>query len=198
MEHYSMVVQVPISKVFKYYAEFEKYPERYPRYCAKLDVLDKKGNVVTTKEMWNLTLGSDISHITIKVKYTLIENKEILYEVENYNGKNLKNIFSFEDCGNQTRLLSNMVPFDILSFSYGLQDPVYHSVIDYFTKQDSIYLEGKMWGYIGGESCPKCHQGQLERTGKVENTHSTHEKRKIEYFRCDKCQSEFQSAYLSV
>ncbi|MFL6454522.1 MAG: hypothetical protein ACJ71L_11055 [Nitrososphaeraceae archaeon] len=48
-------------------------------------------------------------------------------------------------------------------------------------------LEHKRWRWKIGDSCNKCGKGNLQLTGKKEDTGS----RKIEGFRCDYCASEF-------
>jgi hypothetical protein len=38
--------------VFKYYQNLEEYPQRYPKYCKWVEVVDRSENIVTTKVFW--------------------------------------------------------------------------------------------------------------------------------------------------
>lgn len=196
-EHYSTVLNMPIEKVFQYYSDFEKYTERYPLYCAQIDI-EKSEDTTISNEIWMLTLGLDVSHVKVKIRYTLIKNKEIQYEFLDEQNKGMKNSFVFEERGNQTRIGANMVPLDMVAFSYGRKHPIYQDMITYFIRQDTNILENYRWGHKGGDICPICKKGKIERIGKSSRDENTNraETRRIEYFVCDNCGKELQSAYL--
>src|SRR2546427_9331280 len=108
-DHYSTSRQVPVSRAFQYYSEFEKYPERYKKFCQRISV-ERNGNTINTEEFWNISLGKEISHAKIKVQYILIPTKEIQYEILDGYGKGTKNKITFYESGESTAIHANWVP----------------------------------------------------------------------------------------
>ena len=188
MSHYSTSRQISIEDAFRYFTTFEKYPENYPKYCIRLDIIEKSGNTITTKEMWNLPLGIDLLHKTVKVKYTLIPHIEIQYEIldEVYSGK--KNTSTFEDRNGSVSMFLSMVPLDIIEFSYDRTSETFQKLQQYFARRDSRCLEGKFTGYEPGDQCPHCKNGSLFPTGKKDTlNYNLYEYEESTEMLCDKC-----------
>src|SRR5260370_32356611 len=102
-----------ISKVFDYYSQIEKYPERYPTYCIKVDIVKKNENSLVTKEIWNVTVG-ELDHITVKVKYTLRPSNEIKFEIlEGYGQGSINGIVLIESNNGLVGVSLAWVPLEI-------------------------------------------------------------------------------------
>jgi len=199
MEHYSKVLEVPVKRAFEYFTAFEEFEKRYPRYCARIDVIEKTFDRVITEEFWNMALGNDISHVKLKVEYVLTPNQQIQYKIiDGSYGKGTTNIFRLEDRGDKTHVLANVVPLDVYSLFYGKHDLVYLKMVEYFIRRDSIVLEGKKFGWEDGDPCPFCEDGKLEKIAKTHETETRKERRRLEFFKCNKCEKECESAYLHV
>ncbi|TBR12257.1 MAG: hypothetical protein EPO62_00390 [Candidatus Nitrosotenuis sp.] len=161
MARYTTDRAVPILKAFDYFSDLEKYPERYPKYCAKLDIIERKGSTIITEEMWNMTLGMDISHVKVKVRYTLHPPNEIEYEILDESKAGTKNRIFLEERKDSTFMSISMVPLEIVEFSYGLTSEIFHEMQLYFANRDSKHLEGRSIGYEYGDPCPHCKKGKL-------------------------------------
>lgn len=111
--HYSRLLLVPISKAFQYYKNIEVYTERYPDYCNQVDIIEKSdnGNMIKTKEFWNISIDSDIDHVVVYVNYDLIPLTEIRYEIVDSSYKKLigikNHIWLDERENNQTGIEAN-------------------------------------------------------------------------------------------
>lgn len=159
--HYTTERAVPISKAFEYFSDFAKYPERYPQYCVKLDILDHKENTIITEEMWNITLGMDLSHVKVKVKYTLHPPNEIEYEILDEHQSGIKNSTYLDERNGSTFMSISMVPLEIVEFSYERTSEIFQKMQRYFANRDTKHLEGKSTGYEYGDPCPHCKKGKL-------------------------------------
>jgi len=188
MRHYSTSRQVRIEDAFRYFSAFEKYPEYYPKHCVKLDILEKNENTIITKEMWNLPLGPELLHKTVKVKYTLFPYKEIQYEILDETNSGKKNSSTFEDRNGSIAMNLSMVPLDIVEFSYDRTSENFQNLQQYFARRDTRCLEGKSTGYEPGDQCPHCKNGGLFPTGKKDVTSDNqYEYAESTEMQCDKC-----------
>lgn len=198
MDHYSKILEIPITNAFEYFSEFEKYPVRYKRYCQRLDILDRTGNTVTTEEIWNMTIG-ELAHVKIKVKYTLIPTTEIQYEILEGYGKGTKNSTFFRDVNGKTSISASLVPLDIFLKFYENTNHVYQRMAKYFITGDSKILEGKLQGFKAGDPCAKCDYGFLVFIPKSEKSDGMNgETREAEFFKCDRCNEEFSNYLLGL
>lgn len=197
MDHYSKLLASPITKVFEYFSDFEKYVERYKKYCHQLDVIDRTAYTVTTDEIWNMTIGQ-LAHVKIKVRYTLIPTTEIQYEILEGYGKGTKNRIVFTDVNGKTSISASLVPMDVFLKFYENTNPVYQRMVKYFVTQDSKLLEGKFDGLFKiGDPCPKCEYGYLLFTPKSEKSDNMDgQTKEAEFFRCDRCNEEFSNHLL--
>jgi hypothetical protein len=148
--HYGSLLIVPISRAFQYYSDLEAYTERYPDYCKQVDVIEKSdnGNMMKTKEFWNIFVDRDIDHVVLYVNYNLFPLKEIRYEIVDSSYKKLvgiKNHILLEERENdQSAIKANNVLLDIVCFPpHSRESDRYEELIDYFTMKDCIHLENK-------------------------------------------------------
>ena len=186
-EHYSTGRASPLSKAFNYYSEVEKYRERYSRYCVKVDVAKRTDSTILTNEMWNMNLN-DLDHVKVKVKYELKPPNEICYEILEGYGKGSKNCTKLNEtkddhCGARVSL----VPLEIYSKFYPLEDPVFQKMALYFSRMDSKYCDGKTVETVAGDPCPSCKKGKLKLTGKRSTDDSPSESHSEREFVCDFC-----------
>lgn len=184
------VVKASLSKTFEYFSQFEKYPERYYKYCSQLDILEKKDNVIVTREIWNMTPNKDFDHVTIKVKYTLIPEKEIQYEViDGFGTGIIKNKFTFEKRDEEFTLVED--PYVVLEifakFMKNDNHPLLLHMHDHFMWRNMKLLEGKQTGYETGDPCPHCNTGHLTYCPKKEITEEKNKLYEEERFLCNKC-----------
>lgn len=195
--------QVPISKIFDYFSDFEAYKERYPTYCADIQIIEKSDSQIRTKELWNLSIG-EMEHTRIEVLYTLKPPTEIEYEIVEGYGKGTLKRMQFESRSDaQTHVNMNLPAFDIVKILLpkDLDYSNYASQIaQYLIKQDSRILEGKYQGeFAEGQLCPKCQKGKLIFWGKgSQESADRRESKEEEAFRCQFCGHEFGNAKLSV
>jgi hypothetical protein len=190
--------------VFEYYQDFEKYPQRYPKYCEWVKVIDRRGNTITTKEFWNISLDNDVDHVSIKVCYELIPFTEIRYEIIEGNLARLigiKNRMKFSDLqGNPDSNLVIEIAMPILDITGHpnvSKSSVYQDLEMYLTIQDSICIHNKQDSrFAVGQTCSICKKGILGGRGgggvEVDNHKLTDEQ-----FECDSCHQVFKN-YLSV
>jgi hypothetical protein len=196
MDHYSKVLEASVDKSYHYFCEFEKYPDRYKKYCQRLEIINRTENTVTTEEIWNMTIG-ELAHVKIKVKYTLLPNTEIRYEILDGYGKGTKNSTVFTEVNGKTLISAGLVPLDIFLKFYKNTDPVYQRMAKYFVTEDSKLLEGKFDGFKVGDPCPKCESGYLIFIPKSEKSDNMKgQKREGEFFKCDRCNEEFSNFFL--
>lgn len=195
-EHYSGSVNTNIEQTYNYFSDFEQYKERYKRYCVLLEIDEKTDNTIKTSEMWNITVGTKFDHAKVNVVYTLFPPTKIKYEIFKDGEFLRRNEINFEKRGERTGVKASFVSLDMLSMFHPYPDPVYMKMVAYFIRQNSIQLEGKRFGYVEGDLCPFCDIGRLDRSPKKEITETRKECRTIEYFECDRCEKECQSATL--
>jgi len=177
----------PISKVFDYYSQIDKYPERYPTYCMKVDIIEKNENCLVTKEIWNVTIG-ELDHITVKVKYTLKPNNEIKFEIlEGYGQGCINGIVLTESDNGLVGARLAWVPLEIISKVYGDEDPLIADMAKYFNRRDVEDYEGKQVETKAGDPCPFCKIGKLVPTGKFKELDKHDEYQSERSFQCDSC-----------
>jgi len=177
----------PISKVFDYYSQIDKYPERYPRYCVKVDIIEKNENYLVTKEMWNVTIG-ELDHITVKVKYILKPYNEIKFEIlEGYGQGSTNGIVLTELDNGLVGANLAWVPLEIIAKVYGGDDPLIVKMARYFNGRDVENYEGRQMETKTGDPCPFCKEGILVTTGKYEEWDKPEESRSGREFQCEKC-----------
>lgn len=187
MARYTTDRIIPITKVFAYFSDLAKYPERYPKYCAKLDIIECKGSTIITEEMWNITLGMDISHVKVKVRYTLHPPNKIEYEILDENKIGTKNRIFLEERNGSTHMSISMIPLEIAEFFYGLTSEIFQKMQLYFANQDSKHLEGKFIGYEYGDPCPHCKKGKLSLGKKFKKETSQYVSEEHTEMICDFC-----------
>ena len=188
-EHYTTSRKVDQLKVFEYYSQFEKYQQRYSRYCAKFEIIEKTANTITTEEFWNLTLNEGkTSHAKVKVKYTLNPPHEIQYEILEGYAKGKKNRILIGESNGSTSINASMVMLEIFSYFYKKTDPVFQTYVSYFASQDTQFLEDKKTETKDGDMCPHCNKGVLRYTGGyTRDETSSYEYSSEREFLCDKC-----------
>ena len=79
--YYSRPLIVSMEKAFDYFSDIESYPERYPDYCKKVEVLQRSYNNIITREFWNIMIKEDIDHVVLDVRYSFYRPKAIHYEI---------------------------------------------------------------------------------------------------------------------
>lgn len=186
-EHYATIKDSSIEKTFQYLSQFEKYQERYSRYCAKFDIVKRENQTITTEEMWNMTMG-DLAHVKVTVRYTLIPNNKIEFEILKGFGTGSKNSTVLEEVNGKTLIHTSLVPLEIYSKFYPVTDPVFQKMIRYFSWKDTWYLDGKQIETQDGDICPHCNEGRLRITGKREKIESDADNREFMEFKCEKCE----------
>lgn len=190
--------------VFEYYQNFEEYPQRYPKYCEWVKVVDRKENTVTTKEFWNISLDNDVDHVSIKVRYELNPFTEIRYEIMEANLARLvgiKNSMKFSDLQNNpdfNLVVEIAMPIlDITGHPNVSKSTVYQDLGMYLTSQDSICIRNNQGSrFAVGQTCSICKKGILGGRGGGGIEVGNH-KLTDEQFECDSCGQVFKN-YLSV
>lgn len=177
----------PISKVFDYYKQIEEYPERYPKYCIRIDVLEKKENFLITSEMWNAVLG-DLEYMKIKVKYIFTPYTEIKFEIlDGYGKGNVNGIILNEALKNNVGARLAWTPLEAIELMYGENEPTLTTMAQYFNRRDVEIYEGRQVETKSGDPCPSCKVGKIFPTGKYEKTTKENESHSDRKFKCDKC-----------
>lgn len=202
--HNGRLLIVPISKAFQYYSDIEAYVERYPDYCKQVGIIEKSnnGNIIRTKEFWNISIDSDIDHVVLYVNYNLFPLTEIRYEIVDSSYKKLigiKNHILLEEReDNQTAIEANNVLLDIVCFPpHSRESDRYVELIDYFTIKDCIHLENKpMEPFKEGQLCTKCFKGRLQPPRTKETYQENGYKRKIVFWECDRCGFQYKGTHI--
>ncbi|MBI3639696.1 MAG: hypothetical protein HY223_05205 [Thaumarchaeota archaeon] len=158
-EHISTSSKLSASKIFHFFKEFKKYPERYRRYCAQMDATPTGSNTITTKEIWNITLGQ-LDYVKITVKYTLEPSKEIRYEIIEGLGEGLQNRIAITENEGSTGLLLSFIYLDIYALFYGM-DSEFNRILQYFVDRTFYFLEGRTAEMETGDLCTNCKNGHL-------------------------------------
>ena len=190
--HYDTSRRVEIPQLTQYYSELEKYGERYPLYCARLDILKVEGTAIVTEEIWNLSIG-ELAHVKVKVRYQVNATNEIQYEIIEGYGLGKKNKIWFEKSGDSTNCHISMVPLEIIELFYNRTDGLFQKVQNYLASHDSHFLEGATLPYESGDVCPHCKTGRLNITGKHENIESESGSASFRDFVCDGCGKKVSS-----
>lgn len=113
-EHYTIVRAISVDKAFQYFSDFENYKQRYPKYCADIQIAEASGDQLRTREIWNLSIG-EIEHVTIEVLYTKKPPNEIGYEIIEGFGKGTRQSMYFDvKSENETVIRMNLPAFDII------------------------------------------------------------------------------------
>lgn len=170
----------PVEEVFQYYNNIESYPAKYPKYYRQITILNKTHNQVQTKEFLNLNLDVHRDHTIISVKYNIVNNKEISFEItDGTYGKGIKNKLEFEATEGTT--ISNGItkhipattvngtipPLEICALPPGNKNSnEYNNMLLYFGNQDRINLLKEYLGYEMGQLCNQCYKGTLKPSGK--------------------------------
>jgi hypothetical protein len=204
--HSGRLLIVPISKAFQYYSDIEAYVERYPDYCKKIDIIERSnnGNIIKTKEFWNISIDSDIDHVILYVNYNLFPLTEIRYEIVDSSYKKsigIKNHILLEEGeDDQTSIEANNVLLDVVSFPpHSKESDRYEELIDYFTIKDCIHLENKpMEPFKEGQLCTKCFKGRLQAPRNKEISQEDGYKRKITFWECDRCGFQYEGTYIQT
>jgi hypothetical protein len=189
--------------VFEYYQNFEEYPQRYPKYCEWVELADRKENVVTTKEFWNISLDNEIYHALITVRYELIPFTEIRYEIIEGNLARLigiKNRMKFSDLQDKPDFIVVEIAMPILDITGHpnvSKSSVYQDLGMYLTIQDSICIHNNQDSkFAVGQTCSICNRGKLGALpGEI--TEKRNHKLTAEIFECGSCRQVFKN-YLSV
>jgi hypothetical protein len=203
-----MDLKVTQSEAYQYFSDIEKYTERYPWYYKTVDVIERADNGLTAKMFLNVHLSVDVDHALVTAKYTFVPETEVRYEVISGPGQGvIRNsiVIRRQDTVSEAKstVENNHIPLDLLCypppyihgnenyiFSPGDRLGEYQRMLSYFEEQDLIPLEKKNWGgFRKGDICSKCKKGHLQLTGKKEDTGF----KKIDYFQCDYCGSEFRN-----
>jgi hypothetical protein len=142
-------------------SDLSAYPEHYPQYCGRIDILENNANRIRTRELWNLSIG-DLDHIVVGVDYHLEPMKSISYKIVSGFGEGIENQIELEVRGeDKTRLSINLVPLDVFKLLYPKNTEVYSNMISYFVRRDAKILEGKYKGFEAGQLCKHCKKGHL-------------------------------------
>jgi hypothetical protein len=88
-------------QLFKYFGDLEKYPERYPKYCTRVDIIKKSDNETITSEFWNIE--SPKEGVAAQIRYSLNPPIEFNYEIIDGEKVGPKNKMIFSD--------TNVAPF---------------------------------------------------------------------------------------
>lgn len=195
--HYSIVLNVPISEAFKYIKDVESYPQRYPRFCSNVEVLQRSDDGLLTREFWNISISDKIDHVILKVQYSFLFPSQITYEIINGYEKAIgikNNVLLTEKGATQTIMKRNNVLLDVISFPpHSIRSDRYQDVIDYFISKDFIYLEKKTVEYFKeNQVCKKCNEGRLEGPRTKEIHGEGNFRTKTVFWKCDCCGFEFQ------
>jgi len=179
----------PLEKVFHYYTDFEQYPQRYSKFCVRVDIISKGENSIVTKEFWNVTLIQK-DHVTIKVRYTLVPNNEIEFEIIDDDGVGTGTkgkIILKENKNGKIGATLDFPILEILAQSYGDENSIAKTVARYLNEQDVEIYEGRKTRTRPGDLCPFCNDGRIWPTGKTGKTDSEKEFHAEIEFECDKC-----------
>jgi hypothetical protein len=164
--------------------------------------MSNNGNMIKTKEFWNVSIDSDIDHVVLYVKYSLFPLTEIRYEIVDSSYKKLigiKNHILLEESeDNQTTIEANNVLLDIMCFPpHSKESDRYGELIDYFTIKASIHLENKpMEPFKEGQLCTKCFKGCLQAPRTKETYQENGYKRKIVFWECDRCGFQYEGTHI--
>jgi hypothetical protein len=200
--HSTRLTIVSKQRAYEYFSDIESYPQRYPDYCKKIEILEKSENCITTKEFWNIMIQEDIDHVVLTVKYTFLPPEEIQYEIIDGYDKaiGVRNHILIRESKDERLFVDyNNVFLDVICFpphriQYGhhyFRD--YHDKIHYFTIKDCIHLEKKpMEPFKEGELCSKCKKGHLEKSTKKEDFSENNFRRRTDIWICDTCGQEFK------
>ncbi|MGH2613007.1 MAG: hypothetical protein ACRDFB_08180 [Rhabdochlamydiaceae bacterium] len=178
--------RVDPEKLIQYYSEFEKYPTRYPLYCARIDVLKVEGTTIFTEEFWNLSIG-ELAHVKVKVRYQINSPNDIEYEIVEGYGMGKKNRIWFEKSGDSANCHISMIPLEIIELFYSRTNGLFQRVQNYLAERDSHFLEGATIPYESGNICPHCKMGHLNITGAHENIEFDSGSASFRDFVCDSC-----------
>lgn len=183
-------------KAFQYYKDVEDYPNRYPKYCQSVKVMESSNNKITTKEFWNVTIDRDTDHVIIQVQYTFTEPTEIKYEIISGHMKGIKNRIRISDSQNEEYKSLVELSLPILDMTghpfYGNKSIIYQDLLLYFEIQDAQHLEKKMINFQLGQKCPKCNTGRLgAKPSDIMEVNNN--KRTIMSFECDACGEVFKN-----
>lgn len=196
--HSSGEYRVSKESAFEYFQNFEEYPQGYPKYCKRVQVVDRSENTITTKEFWNM--DTDVDHVLITVCYELIPFTEIRYEITSGYMTGVKNSMKFSDLESDSNksLLELALPIlDVNSHPWGgKRNPVYDNLWLYLRIQNAQHLEGLRIGFTLGQTCSKCKNGKLGARGGGGSEVGNH-KLTDEQFECDSCHKVFKN-YLSI
>jgi hypothetical protein len=218
--HFSRGLRVTQSEAYQYYSDIEKYVERYPWYYKSIDVIERTDNGLTSKMFLNVHLSAEVDHALVTTKYTFIPETEIRYEVISGPGQGIiKNSIiirvqdTVADKDYKSAAQVNHIPLDLLCypppylhapegekykdyiFAPGDRLGEYQRMLTYFMEQDLVPLERKNWGgFRIGDICGKCEKGHLQITGEKEDTGE----KKVDYFRCDYCGSDFKNQRIDL
>lgn len=189
--------------IFEYYRNFEEYPHRYPNYCKRVEVLSRSDNTVTTREFWSISLGMDVDHVLITVRYKLIPFTEISYEIIDATLAwviGISNSMRFSDLEgnpNSNLVIEIAMPIlDITGHPNAIKSSVYEDLELYLTIQDSLCISNNQDTKPAvGQTCHLCNEGILySLPGDI--TENRNHKLTAENFQCDTCH-EVLKYYLS-
>ena len=178
-------------------------------------MIERTDDSLVAKMFLNVHLSIDEDHANVIARYTFIPGTEVRYEVTSGPGHGIiKNSIiirgqdTVSDIEYKSAVEVNHIPLDLLCypppyyhtpygekhkdyiFSPGDRLDEYNRMITYFTEQDLVPLEKKNWNRFKiGDTCSKCKKGHLQMTGEREDTGI----KKVDYFRCDYCGSEFRN-----
>jgi hypothetical protein len=185
---------------FEYFRNFEEYPVRYSKYCKWVRVVSRSDNSITTKEFWNITLDKNMDHVVLDVRYELIPNTAISYEILGRYASGIKNRISFLDLKDNTDRIIIELALPILDtpgHPYAKNSFVYQDLWFYLRMQNAEFLENTPFTkFAVGQNCINCKEGKLIINRPGNSTEIDNYKLVGEQFECDLCHHRHYNNYI--
>ncbi len=184
---------------FDYFRNLEEYPIRYAKYCKWVKVVSQSDNSIITKEFWNISLNKDTDHVIVDVRYELIPNTVISYEILSGYADGIKNTISFFDLKDSTdrTMIEFALPIlDITGHPYAKNSLVYQDLWFYLRMQNAEFLENTPFTkFAVGQDCLNCRDGKLIINRLGDSTEIHNYKLVGEQFECDLCRHKHYNKY---